>query len=423
MDTTATAGATNTGATNAGATSRGFEQVMARATGLADDLRLDEVRRYKAEHPGALAVGMMPIYAPRPLFEAMGCLPVAIYGGGEGIDIIRGDSYFQSYMCHIPRSTLELALTGAYDSLDAMIFPSTCDVIRNLGGMWKLLFPDKLSAYLDLPQSFDPDLGGSFYASELRRIAGELERRGARALGDDALWGAIHRENKRRAALAELDARRCAEPWRIRAWEAYILARAGAVLTADAHTELLSEFLSVVSHRVAPAYDNVRVVVVGGFCEQPPLGLIKTLEQAGCDLVEDDFQLGMRMIDGPIPTCAEDLAGRHTGRLDVKNPVDALALAFIQKGSATATRYIGSDRKGRALVDRVRAVKADGVIFAAASFCDPALLDQPMLEAALDEEKIPHTGFKYSENSAQFQTTREQAGAFSDSVKLWGTAT
>ena len=43
-----------------------------------------------------------------------------------------------------------------------------------------------------------------------------------------------------------------------------------------------------------------------------------------------------------------------------------------------------------------------------------------MLEVAMDEAKIPHTSFKYAENTGQFQVIREQAGAFSDAVKLWG---
>jgi benzoyl-CoA reductase subunit C len=62
------------------------------------------------------------------------------------------------------------------------------------------------------------------------------------------------------------------------------------------------------------------------------------------------------------------------------------------------------------------------VVFLAASFCDPALLDQPMLEAALDEGSIPHTSVKFAENTGQFQAVREQAGAFGDSLKLWGAA-
>jgi hypothetical protein len=43
-----------------------------------------------------------------------------------------------------------------------------------------------------------------------------------------------------------------------------------------------------------------------------------------------------------------------------------------------------------------------------------------MLEHALERAGIPHTNFKFAENTGQFQVIREQAGAFSDSVKLWG---
>ena len=85
-------------------------------------------------------------------------------------------------------------------------------------------------------------------------------------------------------------------------------------------------------------------------------------------------------------------------------------------------RQIGDLVKGRSLISRVRAYDAEGVIFAAASFCDPALLDQPMLEAALTRAGVPHTSLKFSENTGQFQVIREQAGAFSDAVKLWGAA-
>ena len=58
---------------------------------------------------------------------------------------------------------------------------------------------------------------------------------------------------------------------------------------------------------------------------------------------------------------------------------------------------------------------AEGVIFAAPSFCDPALLDRPMLQHALKDAGIPYVAFKYAENSGQMQPIREQAGTFADS--------
>jgi benzoyl-CoA reductase subunit C len=384
--------------------------VLARAAALVEDRSLGAVHAWKREHPGGLAVGYMPIYVPRPLLEAIGCLPVAVFGGGDAIDIIRGDSYFQSYICHIPRSTVELALAGDLDVLDGMLFPSICDVIRNLGGMWNMLFPKVYTAYVDLPQNFERGVGGKFYTGELRRIATELHARGARKLDPAALRAAIARENSRRAAIAELDALRRAEPWRLKASEAYLALRAGAVLEAQAHEALLREVIAAVKLRQARPVDNVRVVLVGSFCEQPPFDLIRALERSGVDIIDDDFQLGLRMIDGDIDAGISE------------DPVEALALAYVDHGCDTASRYIAELVKGASLVARVRQATADGVIFAAASFCDPALLDQPMLEAALTRAGIPHTSFKFSENMGQFQVIREQAGAFSDAVKLWGAA-
>jgi benzoyl-CoA reductase subunit C len=383
---------------------------LERARAIVEDRKLTTVARWKEAHPRGLAIGHMPIYVPRPLIDAIGCLPVALFGGGDAIDIIRGDSYFQSYICHIPRSTVELALSGDLDVLDGVLFPSICDVIRNLGGMWRMLFPEAYTAYVDLPQNFEPDIGGKFYVLEMRRIAQELQQRGARALELGALRESIDRENERRTAIGELDALRRAEPWRVKASEAYSVVRAGGAIPASEHTTLVRDFIDAARRRTARPIDNVRVVLVGSFCEQPPFELIRALEKSGCDIVDDDFQLGMRMIDGPI-----DIA-------DGEDPLVALARAYLEKGQDTASRYIGDLVKGAALIRRVKDCHAEGVIFAAASFCDPALLDQPMVEAALTKAGVPHTSFKFSENMGQFSVIREQAGAFSDSVKLWGAA-
>ncbi|HZR09621.1 MAG TPA: benzoyl-CoA reductase subunit C [Myxococcales bacterium] len=383
---------------------------LEKARELVEDLTFSHAKAWKAAHPGGLVVGHLPIYVPRPLFEAMGCLPVTIYGGGDQVDVVRGDSYFQSYICHIPRSTVELGVSGALDGFDAFVFPSTCDVIRNLSGMWKILFPQKAVAYLDMPQNFDAHLGGKFYALELRRIARMLEERGAKALTSAALAAAIEKENERGVLLDQLDSIRRDEPWRVRASEAYVAIRAGTLLPVEEHIALLSELIPAVRQRPARAYDNARVVVVGSFCEQPPPGLIKTLEQSGCDIVSDDFNLGLRAVRGKIEVAPGE------------DPLVALARAFIDQGTQTACRYVGKAKKGGALVETVKSSRADGVVFLAASFCDPALLDQPMLEAALDEASVPHTSVKFAENTGQFQSVREQAGAFGDSLKLWGAA-
>src|SRR5262245_19202982 len=122
--------------------------IVDRAQSLFEDVSYDAVRAWKRENPGRPAIGHLPIYAPRQLTHACRALPVGLAGGGDRVDIIKGDACFQSYICHLPRSTVEQGLRGDYDCLDGLVFPSTCDVIRNLSGIWNLLFPGKMVHYL-----------------------------------------------------------------------------------------------------------------------------------------------------------------------------------------------------------------------------------------------------------------------------------
>jgi benzoyl-CoA reductase subunit C len=384
------------------------EALVARCEALYNDLDLGCVQDWKREH-GAKAVGFMPIYVPREIVDAAGMLPVGIMGGGDAVEIIRGDAYYQSYICHIPRSTIELALAGRLDCLDGMLFPAICDVIRNLSGMWQMMFPGKYVRYMDFPQNFAPGIGGEFYATELRALREELGALSGRAATDEALAEAIARHNANRRAIAALYALRAASPHLVPTYELYLVMRASNVLPVDAHTRLVDEYLAAARKSSRPALDNIRVIVTGVFCEQPSLGLIRALEQSGCYIVDDDWVLGARYIQGDIEVGDGD-------------PLHALADAYLLQGLPTSSRYIAEDHKGRDLVERVRALRAEGVIFASPSFCDPALLEAPMLQSALAEADIPHTSFKFAENSGQYQAIKEQTGTFSDSIKLWGTA-
>ena len=383
-----------------------LDELMKRAEALYGDIHLQSVREWKRES-GALAVGYMPIFIPRELLHAQGVLPVGLVGAGEGFDVIRGDAYYQSYICRIPRSTLELALDGSLDCLDGVIFPAICDVIRNLSGMWKMLFADKLVYYLDLPHDFDRDTGGAFYRRALEELSEHLTARGAAPLEEENLRRSISAYNENRRRVRELYDLRRSEPWKVPAAEFYLILRAGLLLPVEEHTRMLADYRCQVD--AAPErkpMDLARVLLSGCFCEQPPLGLIRTLERAGCYIVDDDLLQIHRWIRGDIP-----LAG---------DPLDNCVVAFLEDAIESPTRFIGKKEKGKDLLERVESSGAEGVLFCAPSFCDPALLDQPMAVAALERAGVPWTSFKYSENTGQFQVIREQAGTFADSIRLWG---
>jgi benzoyl-CoA reductase subunit C len=384
-------------------------RIVERCQALFEDLELNAVKQWKAAAPGRKAIGYMPIYVPRELVHAAGMLPVGILGGGDQIEVIQGDAYYQSYICRIPRSTIELALTGRLDCLDGMLFPSICDVIRNLSGMWQILFKDKYVRYFDVPQNYEDAIGGTFYVNELQILRNDLGKMRGAPITDEELNASIRVYNANRRAVQDLYAYRAKNPWQAPTSEVYLVLRAGMVLPPEEHTQLVRDYIVAAEALPRPKRDNARVVLNGSFCEQPPLGLIKSIEMAGCYIVDDDFMLVTRWLLDDVPASG--------------NPLEELSKAFLHRSATTAAKYDAKrEDKGVFLLKQIKTSGAEGVIFAAPSFCDPALLERPMLQDVLSKHKVPHTAFKYAENTGQMAPIREQAGTFADSIKLWSAA-
>ena len=384
-------------------------KIVARCEALFEDLHFNAVKAWKDGAPGRKAIGYMPVYVPREIIHAAGMLPVGILGGGDQTEVIQGDAYYQSYICRIPRSTIELGLTGRLDCLDGMLFPSICDVIRNLSGMWQLLFKDKYVRYVDVPQNYQDEVGGRFYVHEMQQIRDDLGRLRGTPITDAELNASIRVYNDNRRAIADLYAYRASKPWQAPTSEVYLLLRAGMVLPVGEHTSLVREYLAAAEKLPRPKRDNARVVINGSFCEQPPLALIKSIEMSGCYIVDDDFMLVTRWLLDDVPA--------------VGRPLEELSTAFLHRSASTAAKYDAKrEDKGQYLLRQVKTRGAEGVVFAAPSFCDPALLERPMLQDVLAKHTVPYTAFKYAENTGQMAPIREQAGTFADSIKLWSAA-
>jgi benzoyl-CoA reductase subunit C len=178
------------------------------------------------------------------------------------------------------------------------------------------------------------------------------------------------------------------------------------VIPVEEHNEMLRDYMDEAMRLDNPKRDNCRIIINGSFCEQPPLNLIRSIEMAGCYIVDDDYMLVNRWLLGEVPT--------------VGDPLQNLADAFLHESADSAAKYCDRHEDvGMYLLSTVKERRAEGVIFAAPSFCDPALLERPMLTDRMREHDVPHISFKYAENSGQMQPIREQAGTFADSIKLW----
>ncbi|RMH93087.1 MAG: benzoyl-CoA reductase subunit C [Calditrichaeota bacterium] len=373
---------------------------------VAFDLHFTHARRWKEADPSRILVGYLPIYFPREIVHAANGLAVGIMGAGDRMQIVKGDAFYQSYICHMPRGVIEMALNGNLDAFDGFVFPSICDVIRNLSGMFQILGKGRFVKYLDYPQNFQEHIGGKFYRRELEHIIEMMAGINGVNITPDRLREAIRLYNANRRLIEQIYDLRQEYPWRLSAVDLYHLLRAGLALPVEEHNQLLAAVYKFLQEDIGEPMDNIRVVVSGAFCEQPPVGLIKTIEMAGCYIVDDDFMLGSRWIQGDIDAEADD-------------PLQSLVDAYLYQSTFSSAVYDVGNPKSRRLIELVRRRKADGVVFAAPSFCDPALLDRPTLQLACEEAGIRQISFQYHENTGQFKVIQEQVGAFSDSIKLW----
>jgi benzoyl-CoA reductase subunit C len=95
------------------------------------------------------------------VIHAAGMLPLALLGGGGSVELTHADARFQSFVCSIAKSTLELGFQGLLRGVDGFVFSNICDVARNLASIYKRNFPDVFVEYLHLPQNSTSPTGGA----------------------------------------------------------------------------------------------------------------------------------------------------------------------------------------------------------------------------------------------------------------------
>jgi benzoyl-CoA reductase subunit C len=358
--------------------------------------------RWKADHPGGRVVALYPVWAPAELVHAAGMLPVALLGGGGTVELTHADARFQSFVCSIAKSTLELGFQGLVRGVDGFVFSNICDVARNLAAIYRRNFPDVFVEYLHLPQNSTSAAVVAYTAAELRRLAEGFARAFGLDVTEPALGKALETYNDLRARVRALYELRAAAPEKLSTVELYLILRAVTTMPPEEALGWLDPLLAALPGRAGRRQDRLRVVVEGAFCEQPPLGLLEVLEEAGCYVVEDDLLLGWRWFTADVPSDGD--------------PFERLAWAYVNQAVPSSTRHEGREPRVAGLLAKVRRTRADAVIFTPAKFCEPALFDYVLLKQGLDRAGVPHLVVEFEEKMWTFERTRNEIETFVESM-------
>lgn len=366
-----------------------------------EDREFPTVREWK-RRTGRKVAGSFPVYSPMELAHSAGMLPVGLFGGGNQIEIAHADSRFQSFICSIVKSTLELGFVDKLAPFDAVTFHSICDPARNLASVMQRNFPQRRSIYIHLPQNMTSAGAADYLAYEYRRVARELGEVSGHVPTDDEVRAAIAAYNGMRARLRELYALRAAEPQKLSTTELYTLARMATFTDPLESEPMLAESLETAMARDARPKDRIRVVVVGSFCEQPPLELITGLEEAGCYVLDDDFLLGWRLFKKDVPVEGD--------------PYLALARSYLNDSLHASTKHDLRSPRAASLITSAKAHRANAVIFLGAKFCEPGLFDYALYRRALEQEGIPHLFLEFEEKMWMYDKIRTEVETFVESM-------
>jgi benzoyl-CoA reductase subunit C len=374
---------------------RPLEEVIYECRELLEDMDFPTVRRWR--EAGGKVVGHFQVYFPEEIAHAAGMLPMKIRGAQ--LEASKATSRFGSYLCSILKTSLELVLSKRIE-LDLFVTHPICDAARNLAPIWgrNFSYPCQI---LYLPQNANSSQSAHYLRGEYARLLADIETISGCKVTDEALCHSLELFNKNRSLLRELYDIKRDSPQLIAADEAYVLMAVGGIIPREEHNEMLSAVLPMIRRRQVKQQDKIRIVFEGGFCEQPPLDLIRMMARS-CYVVDDDLMIGLRWIVEDVP-----LQG---------DPLYNLAEAYLETSSYSPVQHDLRKPKEKMLLERIRTSRASAAIITAAKMCEPGLEEQVTYTHMLDKMGIPYFISEFEENMTSFDHLEIQLETFVENL-------
>ena len=319
---------------------------------------------------------------------------------GSGAEIDRADSYLQAYCCSLVRGALEDAMAGRLNFLDGTVFPHTCDSIQRLSDIWRMNAGIGFHADIILPVKLDTESATEYMAAVLQRFKQDLEKGLGVTLTEKKMAVAIRTCNRVRQSLGKLYELRRNNPGGISSSDLHAVFKAGLVMD---RSELAEALETLINHLDATQQEKSasgkRLIFSGGLCSMPDI--YRVVEEAGGQVVWDDFCTGSRYFEGLVD--------------ETREPIQALTDRYRERVVCPA-KHAGVFNRGEHLIEKVKENKADGVVFLFLKFCDPHGFDYPYMKEMLDKEGIPSIMFEIEDQLSSEGQLRTRCEAFLEMI-------
>jgi benzoyl-CoA reductase subunit C len=327
-------------------------------------------REMRAE--GRRFIGYLCAYVPLEIISAAGLVPFRVKGNAHE-PITLANTHLETIVCPVVRSCFDTALKDAYDFIEGMVIPHSCDSMCITHDVWRSTLDLPYFHLINLPHALS---GGAleFFTESLRTFRTSLERFIGAQITDHAIVGEIGHYNAYRGAVRELYETRRTDDIRIGGTEMVrTLMAAVSLPVAEATALVRGVTREVADRRVPTGPEKPRIMITGS--EQDDDGFCRVVEECGANVAVDFLCPGLREYGTDVAVDAD--------------PIAALAKRYLNLYCARTYHERPGDRTadfenrfgpvGRLVKD----YRIQGVILRVHRCCDPYGLEVPAMRAYL----------------------------------------
>jgi bzd-type benzoyl-CoA reductase N subunit len=336
-------------------------------------------------------MGYLCSYVPEEMIHAAGFTPVRLRGSSDSLRQV--DAHLQSFTCALCRSTLDQALAGELGFLAGTVFAHTCDTLQALADLWRMNtgtghFVDTVMQ----PANLGSPAARSYLVSELARFWEHLADFAGHPLSGADLEASLALYDETRQMVQALHVYRD----RLTASDFFAVLDAAQLMPREIFNPLLAELVETLDGR--PAREKgPGLYLVGAVLDEPRL--LDLIDELGGQVAGDDLCSGSR---------------HFQSRAGGEDPILALADYYLARPPCP-TKFHPLHDPGDYLLDHLREVGAQGVIFVLEKFCEPHAFDYALSLPHLNQAGVPYLLLEL-EQTPSLEAARTRLQAFLETL-------
>lgn len=352
------------------------------------------MQEYIAE--GNKVVGCLPVYTPEELVHAAGMVPMGIWGGNVSLDGAK--QYFPAFACSIMQSIFEYGLKGSYDGLSAVMIPCMCDTLICMTQNWKSGIKIPMIPFVH-PQNRKIQAGVDYLVEEYKGVKAKLEEICGHEIKDEDIHKSIEIYNEHRKALQEFVKIVPDHLCTITPYIRNVVIKSGHFMKKEEHTKLVKELNKVLKSMPKENFTGKKVLVTGIILDSKEI--LDVFKEHNIAIAYDNVAQETRQFNTLVPDgdCALERLAKQWSEID---------------GCSLA--YDPYKNRGKIIVDDVKKMGLDGVVYALMKFCDPEEYDYPIVKKDLEKAEIPHLYIEIEQQTSSIEQIRTRIQTFADII-------